>query len=265
MLKRVLRNPKVLAAVTVLSVGLILFGGINGIAAAPSIQSRWFGGQLELDDIDVMLLERSSSDKEAQQVHGHMDDEVDRSDGFRPGLLNKLVPEGEEFEFDKAYTEELSVKNALNKRNNIGGADGQGGSKLIKEYVRVTVYRYWETKQEDGSYKKNPNLDPSKIQIAWANDSKWKLDPAAHTQERDVLYYDKILYPNEVSSKLTDTVTISSDVKRDPSYKGARPVIWAEVDAIQTHNAKEAMMSAWGVNNLISVNSTEAESIDTKE
>ena len=259
MLKRVLRNPKVLAAVTVLSVGLILFGGINGIAAAPSIQSRWFGGQLELDDIDVMLLEKSSSDKEAQPVHG------EHGTKDAAPLLTKLVPEGEEFEFDKAYTEELSVKNALNKRNNIGGADGQGGSKLIKEYVRVTVYRYWETKQEDGSYKKNPNLDPSKIQIAWANDSKWKLDPTAHTQERDVLYYDKILYPNEVSSKLTDTVTISSDVKRDPSYKGARPVIWAEVDAIQTHNAKEAMMSAWGVNNLISVNSTEAESIDTKE
>ncbi len=256
MLKKWLRSPAVLAALTVVAVGLILFGGINGIAAAPRIQSTWFGAQAELDDIDVMLTERCAGEDESRQVHGHTDE-----NGASP-LLTKLVPEGEEFVLGKTYTEKLAVKNMLNDRNNIGGDDGKGGAQLIKEYVRVTVYRYWETKDADGKYVKNPDLDPSYIKIGWSKDTGWTEDENARTNERTVLYYGSILMPQEESKEFTDSITIDPTVLDLPAYKDARFRVEAVVDAVQTHNAMDAMMSAWGNNNMISVDENASEKIE---
>ena len=256
MLRKWLRDPKVLAALTVLAAGLILYGGINGIAAAPSIQSTWFGAQANLDDIDVALTERSGDETESRLVHGEPTEQE------ASPLLTKLVPEGEDFVTGRTYTEKLAVKNTLNDRNNIGGDDGNGGDQLIKEYVRVTVYRYWETKDEDDNYVKNPDLNPAYIKIGWSKGTGWTEDESVRTAERNVLYYGSILHAGEETKEFTDSVTIDSAVLDHPEYKDARFVVWAEVNAVQTHNADDAMMSAWGKNDMIKVDSAAADSLD---
>ena len=77
-----------------------------------------------------------------------------------------------------------------------------------------------------------------------------------------VLYYTKALKAGKPTPALSDTLrinpSIASDVKQNVSedgktitytykYNGYTFHIDAEVDAVQTHNAKDAIKSAWGV------------------
>ena len=91
----------------------------------------------------------------------------------------------------------------------------------------------------------------------------WLLDNKATTEERIVVYYNSILAPGENTSEkpLCDTLTIdkmvgdkatktvSEDgktitVKYD--YDGWQFCLEAVVDAVQNHNAKNAIKSVWG-------------------
>lgn len=242
MLRKWLRSPLVTAALFVVAAGLILFGGIRGVQAAPRIQSTWFGAEVELDDIDVALIEQSANDDAYAERHG---DDV---------LLTTLLKDKEEFVIGKKYDKyHLAVRNTVNNNNNAGGADGNAGDQLIKQFVRVTVYKYWTTKDADGNYIKAPQLDPSKIDIAWDESNGWKIDGRSTTDERTVLYYAKILQPGEDSSAFTKSIRVDSSVLDNAAYKDARFQINAVVDAVQTHNGADAMMSAWGNNDMITV------------
>ncbi len=146
---------------------------------------------------------------------------------------------------DKKYDEKLAVKNS--------------GS--IDEYVRVTVQHYWADKETGDKLSK---LDPSKIQIDFTNDG-WTEDKSAETTERNVFYYNSILKKGQTSTDFTDKISISGDIaaivgqtsQTDDNglttitttyeYDGAQFVLEATVDAVQTHNAKDAIKSAWGV------------------
>ena len=246
MLRKWLRSPLVTAALFAVATGLILFGGIRGVQAAPRIQSTWFGAEVELDDIDVALTEQSANDSAPNEKHG---DDV---------LLTTLLKDGEEFVVGKKYNDyRLAVRNTVNDNNNEGGADGNAGDQLIKEYVRVTVYKYWTTKDASGNYVKAPELDPSKIEVGWDTTNGWSIDDRSTTAERTVLYYADILYTGEDTTPFTKSIRVDSSVLDDAAYKDARFKIEAVVDAVQTHNGKDAMMSAWGVDvegqNLITV------------
>ena len=129
------------------------------------------------------------------------------------------------------------------------------------EATRVTVQHYWADK-ETGD--KLSNLDPSKIQIDFTNDG-WTEDKSAETTERNVFYYNSILKKGQTSTDFTDKISISGDIaaivgqtsQTDDNglttitttyeYDGAQFVLEATVDAVQTHNAKDAIKSAWGV------------------
>lgn len=241
MLKKWLRSPIVTGVLFVIAAGLILFGGIRGVQAAPRIQSEWFGAQVELDDIDVALTEQCGGEDSPRLVHG-------------AGNLMKeenFLPEGEKFKPGMAYTERLAVRNTQNAENNQGGSDG---NRIIKEYVRVTVYKYWtKTDKKTGKVSKAPELDPAKIKINFVTDGGWTIDSESTTAERTVLYYANILEPQQDSTEFTDTVTVDGSVLDDSAYKNATFHIEAIVDAVQTHNGKDAMMSAWGKNNMITV------------
>lgn len=249
MLKKWLRSPLVTAALFVVAAGLILFGGIRGVQAAPRIQSTWFGAEVELDDIDVALTEQSGTEEEARTVHG--DDSL-LSAKDKDGKLLVLGSDAE-FVVGKKYAEKLAVRNTVNANNNAGGADGKAGDQLIKQYVRVTVYKYWTKKNADNKYVKAPELDPSKIELEWDLSNGWSIDDRSTTAERTVLYYADILNPGEDSSAFTKTIRIDSSALNDASYKNARFQVEAVVDAVQTHNGADAMMSAWGNNDMITV------------
>ena len=103
-----------------------------------------------------------------------------------------------------------------------------------------------------------------KIQIDFTNDG-WTEDKSAETTERNVFYYNSILKKGQTSTDFTDKISISGDIaaivgqtsQTDDNglttitttyeYDGAQFVLEATVDAVQTHNAKDAIKSAWGV------------------
>ncbi len=255
MLKNLLRSPLATIGLFVVAAVLIGFGGINAVRAAPSIPSTWFGAQVELDDIDVALTERcgkteaSVSNEDARPVHG------------KGALLQKELLladqsiESGDIVIGKKYDEILGVRNTKNSLNNDGGDDGE---RIIKEYVRVTVYKYWVRIDENGNEVKATDLDPDYINLHFVTDnddpsSKWSEDDSAHTSERTVLYYADIVNPSESTEPFTDTLSIDSDVLKHDEYKDATFRIEAVVDAVQTHNGSEAMMSAWGNNSMITV------------
>mgnify|MGYP000021521037 FL=1 len=174
----------------------------------------------------------------------HKDDDWSEATGVLLGDMLKNAGD-EKLILDKKYDEKLAVKNS--------------GS--IDEYVRVTVQHYWADKETGDKLSK---LDPSKIQIDFTNDG-WTEDKSAETTERNVFYYNSILKKGQTSTDFTDKISISGDIaaivgqtsQTDDNgltiitttyeYDGAQFVLEATVDAVQTHNAKDAIKSAWGV------------------
>ena len=255
MLKKWLSSPAVTTVLFVLAAGLILFGGINGAQAAPRILSTFYGAQVELDDIDVALTETNTDVIPSQAIEVHGDGTADD----HVPLLQNLVPEGEDFQVGRTYTEKLAVRNTQNAKND-EGTTSEG--RIIKEYVRVTVYKYWVRKNADGTFTKALDLDPDYIKLHFVTDNGWTEDKDSSTSERTVLYWGDIVYPmgNEEglpsdTDYFTDTLTIDPAAIKNPAYKNAIFRVEAVVDAVQTHNADDAMMSAWGKNNMINVGS----------
>ena len=141
------------------------------------------------------------------------------------------------------YKEALSVKNSGN----------------IDEYVRVRIYKSW--KNEDGS--KETTLAPSLIELNLTQNG-WIVDENASTEERTVLYWPSVLkvgestpafsdtlkIDNSITSKVTEHTTEENGLKTTTTtfnYNGVSFHVEAEVDAVQTHNAQDAIKSAWGV------------------
>ena len=141
------------------------------------------------------------------------------------------------------YKEALSVKNSGN----------------IDEYVRVRIYKSW--KNEDGS--KETTLAPSLIELNLTQNG-WIVDENASTEERTVLYWPSVLkvgestpafsdtlkIDNSITSKVTEHTTEENGLKTTTTtfnYDGVSFHVEAEVDAVQTHNAQDAIKSAWGV------------------
>lgn len=145
----------------------------------------------------------------------------------------------------KTYPEEIAVYN----------------SGAIDEYVRVVIYKYFE----DSNGNKVQYVSPELINLNYCKDSRWIVDERASTAERTVLYYIKQLpsggkTPNlmdsfKIESSVLDAVNFTSQTTSDgktiitssKEYEGLEVCINIEVDATQTHNANDAILSAWGV------------------
>lgn len=226
---------------------VLLLGSVVGSSqAALTYYSEDYQAEIELTEIGVTLLENGAP------AGGQ--------------LLKDLTGEntGGKIQPGKPYTEELSVQN--------------NGS--IDEYVRVIVYRYWweadadqpsgQADLENGG-RKRTDLSPDLIQLHLKEGSGWVEDKAASTDERMVLYYTSVLPAGKPSSALSDTLMIDSSVLEgvkknvtstndgkvitlDYDFDGVRFVMEAEVDAVQTHNAQDAIKSAWGVDVTIGEN-----------
>ena len=90
------------------------------------------------------------------------------------------------------------------------------------------------------------------------------IDESASTPERTVLYYAEPLKSGDETEPLSNKISIDSSiatkVKQDVTekdgyktitttyaYDGYNFQLEAEADAVQTHNAQDAIKSAWGV------------------
>lgn len=218
---------------------LLLGSAVGSSRAALTYYSEDYQAEIATTEIGVTLLENGAPAGTQGENGGQ--------------LLANLTDDkkGEKIQPGKPYTEELSVQNS-------GGID---------EYVRLIVYRYWWEDDEGNpgnGGKKRTDLSPELIKLQLKEGSGWVEDKTASTDERMIFYYTNILPAGEPSAALTDKLMIDSSVLEmveknvastsdgevitlDYDFDGVRFVLEAEVDAVQTHNAADAIKSAWGV------------------
>ena len=140
----------------------------------------------------------------------------------------------------KKYGEDVRV---VNDSNNETG---------YSEYVRVVVKKSWF--KDD---KKSTDLDPSLIKLEIADG--WIENKAEATDEQSVYYMSAPLACGNtapfitgitIDGKITDIVVNTGtevEIKNEYVYNGESAYIQIKADAVQTHNAEQAIYAAWGV------------------
>ena len=240
MTERKKHGPLAAFALLTAAVVLLAVSGTQTARAALTYFSQDYAAQVQMYDIGVTLTENGQD--VSWRNYTQRDDVWNQNTGV---LLENLLPEGEQLQLGRTYPEEIAVRNT--------------GS--IDQYVRVKLYTYWTN--ADGS--KNTELSPDWIDLHLTTDNGWVEDTAARTAERRVLYYTDILPTGAQAPALSDTLTINDQlavkaaetqttnengqtvITTTYDYDGVQFNIEAEVDAVQTHNAEDAILSAWGV------------------
>ena len=222
------------------SVLLLLGSTVGSTKAALTYYSENYGVEAQVSRIGVTLNENG----EKISYRDYTESSQWRED--RGKLLANVLGENEKIVLGKDYKEELSVTNS--------------GS--IDSFVRMVITKYWQ----DADGTKDTKLSPDLIRLNCLTDNGWVMDEKASTPERTILYYTNLLTPGETTPSLSDTLQIDAAVSRKVKetitkedengyqtietvyeYDGYRFYIEAEADAVQTHNAQEAIKSAWGV------------------
>lgn len=227
--------PKVTVLLLAAAAVLLVGSGVGSARAALTYYSENYSVQMNMQSIGVSLLENDKVVSSRDYVSNN--EWKGTSEGT---LLTNLLGKDETFTPGKKYNEAISVKN----------------SGTIDTFVRVIITKSWQ----DEKGNKNTNLSPDLIELNFLTDNGWQVADAQSTRERTVLYYTKALKAGKPTPALSDTLrinpSIASDVTKVPKgktitytykYNGYTFHIDAEVDAVQTHNAKDAIKSAWGV------------------
>lgn len=235
--------PKVTVLLLAASAVLLVGSGVGSARAALTYYSENYSVQMNMQSIGVSLVEND------QVVSSRDYADADKWEGTTEGsLLSNLLGEDEKFTPGKKYDEAISVTNSGN----------------IDTFVRVIITKSWQ----DANGGKNTSLDPQLIELNYLTDNGWVVAEDQSTTERTVLYYTKALPVGESTPALSDTIRINESIASEVNktvkdntinytykYDGYTFHLDAEVDAVQTHNAKDAIKSAWGVD----VNVTEDE------
>lgn len=244
--KKFITSPTGTLATFVLAVALLLFSSVGGARAALGYYSDVYVSRVQMYNIGVTLEENAGDEWKSVSWRNYDSNKSDGSWDERYGeLLKDMLKKGEELKIGKKYKEELRVKNT-----------GE-----INQYVRVNIYKYWTDK--DGN--KLRSLSPSLINLNLTNiGTDWLLDEDASTPERTVLYYSKLLNKDKATPLFADSLTIdgmvATKVTQQSStnekglttitttydYDGTQFCVEAKVDAVQEHNAQDAIWSAWG-------------------
>lgn len=237
------KNKKFLSAGPVLllsaSALLLLGSTVGSTRAALTYYSDNYAAQMSVSSIGVSLTENGKT--VSSRDYSHKGNEWDVTTG---SLLEDLKKE-EKIVPGHAYDEVLGVTNS--------------GS--IDNYVRVILTKSWT----DEKGNKDTTLSPNLIDLNVVEGNGWIVDENASTPERTLLYYTGIVPAGGSTPAFTDTLTIdkaiADKVKIEEStdangnkvinhvykYDGYQFHVDAEVDAVQTHSAQEAIKSAWGV------------------
>lgn len=215
--------------------GILLLGSsIGGARAALTYFSETYSSHIEMHDIGVTLNENGKAVSNRDYM-SYSDGKWDEDTGR---LLEDRWLE-EPLQLGRAYEEVISATN----------------SGAIDEYVRISLYTYWIEK--DGE---KVRISPELIELHTVNGNDWLLDQEASTPERKVFYYNKVLKAGDTTPALTDTLTINGSVAdrateiiengnritKSYVFDGVEFRIEAVVDAVQSHNAEDAIWSAWG-------------------
>lgn len=218
---------------------LLLGSTVGSTRAALTYYSDNYVAKITVSQIGVSLLENGEvvSSRDYNDNTWKVTTNKD-GDSVNGSLLADLLQPEEKLALNKKYDEKLTVKNS--------------GS--IDEYVRVRIYRYW---MKDG--QKITTLSPDLIDLNLINSGRWIKNPM-ETAECVELFYKGILKTGKETEPFADTVRIDGRLAQEATietkgdtvttvykYDGVEFHIDVEVDAVQTHNAKDAIKSAWGV------------------
>ena len=235
--------PKKPALVLTAAALLLVGSTVGSTRAALTYYSENYSAQMNMQSIGVSLLENDKVVSSRDYVSNN--EWKGTSEGT---LLTDLLGKDETFTPGKKYNEAISVKN----------------SGTIDTFVRVIITKSWQ----DEKGNKNTNLSPDLIELNFLTDNGWQVAKAQSTRERTVLYYTKAVAAGDTTPALSDTLRINPSIASDVTkpvpesekesekgktitytykYNGYTFHIDAEVDAVQTHNAKDAIKSAWGV------------------
>lgn len=229
---------RVTTAVLLSASAVLLIGStVGSTRAALTYYSENYGAEVTVSNIGVSLLENGETvSRRDYDSNGEWNE---TSGALLADLQEETIVPGRE------YDEALAVSNS--------------GS--IDSYVRVILNKSWT----DSEGSTDPNLSPELIDLNLLTDNGWIIDEDASTAERTILYYTNILPAGETTPALSDTVRIdpavadkvTEEVATDENgyktitftyaYDGYTFELEAEVNAVQTHNAQDAIKSAWGV------------------
>ena len=234
---------RVTTAVLLSASAVLLIGStVGSTRAALTYYSENYGAEVTVSNIGVSLLENGETvSRRDYDSNGEWNE---TSGALLADLQEETIVPGKE------YDEALAVSNS--------------GS--IDSYVRVILNKSWT----DSEGSTDPNLSPDLIDLNLLTDNGWIIDEDASTAERTILYYTNILPAGETTPALSDTVRIdpavadkvTEEVATDENgyktitftyaYDGYTFELEAEVNAVQTHNAQDAIKSAWGVDVTVS-------------
>ncbi len=242
-MKKILQGKKGTLILFVIAGVMLASSALGSTRAALTYISENYTMQMEVQDIGVTLVERS-----AQGTKDITNRDYTGSGGnwnqTQGALLSDMLKETNgQLEIGRNYTEELSVRN----------------TGTIDQYVRVTILKNWT----DANGKKLTNLAPSLIVLNLTQNG-WIRDDKASTEERTVLYWPYPLKVGETTAAFSSSICIDeavmskvtktsetqdglTTITTSYNYDGAQFNLEVEVDAVQTHNAVDAIKSAWGV------------------
>ena len=261
-MKKIRRSPVVAGLLFLLAVVLLFAGSVGGTQAALQIYSSDYISAFELDHIGITLYENGTPVSFRNYGDAAASGFTEKQDG---DLVLKTLEDDPSFQIGRKYPFVITCKN----------------TGTIDHYLLVTVYKYWVQVGEDEEFglkgwfhglssNTEKLLDvekhsPATIHLGYNgsegyNSSAWAKDPDSSTAERDVYYYTGILPVGGETAPLFDTLWVDSSVAKSVitntvgslttytyAYDGYGFVVQAEADAVQTHNAKAAIRSAWGL------------------
>jgi hypothetical protein len=243
------------------AVALLAMSVVGSTRAAFTTQSETFYSQLETNRLSVALYEQTGGETEARKVEAAESDADGETVTSTAGTLKIVdLDEDEVFQIGRKYDEKLSVVN-----------DG-----AYDEYVRVIVTKSWlntENGEDAADASKNTMLDPDLITLGIVDESNWIAvsygdnTSGRRNNEQTVYYYkyplkanandsqnsgetvtliDSVMVKNDVTTEVT-TSGLTGTITNSYDYDGKSFFIEVEVDAVQTHNAVDAINGAWGV------------------
>ena len=261
-MKKIRRSPVVTGLLFLLAVVLLFAGSVGGTQAALQIYSSDYISAFELDHIGITLYENGTPVSFRNYGDAAASGFTEKQDG---DLVLKTLEDDPSFQIGRKYPFVITCKN----------------TGTIDHYLRVTVYKYWVQVGEGEKFGlkgwfhglssdteklvDDPKYSPATIHLGYNgsegyNSSAWAKDPDSSTAERDVYYYTGILPVGGETAPLFDTLWVDSSVAKSVTtetvgnlttytyaYDGYGFVVQAEADAVQTHNARAAIRSAWGL------------------
>lgn len=218
--KQFISRPVVIGLLFLMAVGLLMGTGIEGTRAVLNEQSSPFHATMSVDSINVALTENGIPVVD----NGYRDDDGSSGKLSLPEIEGKL-------KLGYMYPEQIAASNT-----------GE-----IPQFVRITIKKYWMTKENS----KRVDLSPALIELKF-NEDGWIKDEKSSTDEREVYYYASVLEPGQSTSDLTSTLSVSPKVMSEKteenySYNDLKFCLEASVDAVQNRHAEEAIKSTWGV------------------